>query len=124
LSAPLTDLVGSKGGSAVDAGSTVVAEAESASEQATAAVADAVEEGSAVVADAADAVEEAAETAEEAPEEQAPEESEPAAKSRKSRKTEDYEGWTKPQLQEELVKRGLPKSGNVPDLRERLRAAD
>jgi hypothetical protein len=37
---------------------------------------------------------------------------------------EDYAGWTKAQLQEELVNRGLPKSGNVAELRERLRAAD
>jgi hypothetical protein len=35
-----------------------------------------------------------------------------------------YEGLTKPQLQALLVERGLPKSGNVAELRARLAAAD
>jgi hypothetical protein len=43
---------------------------------------------------------------------------------RGSKKADAYEGWTKPQLQEELVRRGLPKSGNVPELRDRLLAND
>ena len=35
-----------------------------------------------------------------------------------------YEKLTKPELQAELEQRGLPKSGNVPDLIERLEADD
>ena len=35
-----------------------------------------------------------------------------------------YETLTKPELQAELEQRGLPKSGNVPDLIERLEADD
>ena len=46
------------------------------------------------------------------------------AKRKAAKKADAYDGWTKPQLQEELVKRGLPKSGNVPELRERLLAND
>src|SRR6478735_215879 len=52
------------------------------------------------------------------------EEAEPKPKRRTAKKADAYDGWTKPQLQEELVKRGLPKSGNVPELRERLLADD
>jgi len=43
---------------------------------------------------------------------------------RKAKKADAYDGWTKPQLQDELVRRGLAKSGNVADLRERLLADD
>jgi hypothetical protein len=35
-----------------------------------------------------------------------------------------YEGYTKAELADELERRGLPKSGNVPDLVERLEADD
>ena len=36
----------------------------------------------------------------------------------------DYENWTKTQLQEVLVNRGLATSGNKPELLERLQSAD
>ena len=51
-------------------------------------------------------------------------EASPAEEPAEVEEAETYEGWTKVQLQEELVNRGLPKSGNVAELRERLRAAD
>jgi hypothetical protein len=51
-------------------------------------------------------------------------EAEPKPARRSAKKADAYDGWTKAQLQEELVKRGLPKSGNVPELRERLLADD
>ena len=61
---------------------------------------------------AADTAEEAVDTVDDAVEETVEE------------AAESYDGWTKAQLQEELVNRGLPKSGNVAELRERLRSAD
>jgi hypothetical protein len=71
-----------------------------------------------------EAVEEAVEDAAE-PEVEETAEAESADEAEaQSEEAEDYAGWTKVQLQEELVNRGLPKSGNVAELRERLRAAD
>ena len=71
-------------------------------------------------------VEAATETAEDtaAPVEDAVEDSAEATEDVVEEAAETYEGWTKVQLQDELVSRGLPKSGNVAELRERLRAAD
>lgn len=39
-------------------------------------------------------------------------------------KDDGYESWTKDDLVAELDKRGLPKSGNKPELIERLEADD
>lgn len=36
----------------------------------------------------------------------------------------DYEDWTKDEIQDELERRGLPKTGNKPELIEALRADD
>jgi hypothetical protein len=113
LAAPLADIAeqvtkaGEQAWASVTPGATAEAADDAADE---AAVEEAIE---AAVEDSAesDLVEAAEEDAADEIEEQAEE-------------AEAYDGWTKAQLQEELVNRGLPKSGNVAELRERLRAAD
>ena len=94
LSAPLTDMASSR----TKSGETVVEAAETAVTQASAPQADAVAEAD-------------------------PKET-PKPRRKSAKSAVDYDDWTKPQLQEELVKRGLPKSGNVPELRERLAEND
>ena len=121
LSAPLTDIAEQMTKAGEQAWAAVTPGA--ATEETSAQTAEGAPEEAPgdVVEDAADAglaeeVEEAADELE--ADEAADEADEPAAEA------ESYDGWTKVQLQKELVNRGLPKSGNVAELRERLRAAD
>jgi hypothetical protein len=111
LTAPLADMASKSAQDAVPTAAEAEPEAPEAAEP---------EPEAAIEQETEPEVVEAEPAAESAPEE----ESEPKPKRRTAKKADAYDGWTKPQLQEELVKRGLPKSGNVPELRERLLADD
>jgi hypothetical protein len=104
LSAPLTDIAASMTKTAEEAVPAAESVAEPVADAASEVAQEVAAETEAVVEAAADAV--------------------PAKKTKAAKKADTYDGWTKPQLQEELVNRGLPKSGNVPELRERLLAND